>query len=41
MNVGEVISDSAISSIMTNEWKDKEIPTNIMTLVVGEFILRE
>lgn len=39
MNVGEIMSDGAISSIMKNEWKNKELPENLMILIVGEFEL--
>ena len=39
MNVGELLSDGAIDSIMKNEWKNKKLPENIMVLVVGEFEL--
>lgn len=39
MNVGELLTDSAIDNIMKNEWKDKKLPENIMVLVVGEFQL--
>lgn len=39
MNVGELLSDGAIDSIMKNEWKNKKLPQNIMVLVVGEFQL--
>ena len=40
MTVGELLTDGAISSIMQNEWKDKELPENLMVLVVGEFELK-
>jgi hypothetical protein len=39
MNVGELLTDAAIDSIMKNEWKNKKFPENIMVLVVGEFKL--
>lgn len=39
MNIGEIMNDGAISSIMTNEWKKKKPPTKLMVLVVGEFEL--
>lgn len=39
MNVGEILTDNAIDSIMKNEWKNKTLPNNIMVLVVGEFQL--
>ena len=38
MNIGEVLTDSAISSIMTTEYKH-EPPENLMVLVVGEYDL--
>jgi len=41
MNVGEIMTDGAISSIMSNEWKNKKLPENLMVLVVGEFELRD
>lgn len=41
MNVGELLTDGAISSIMTNEWRDKPLPENLMVLVVGEFELQQ
>jgi hypothetical protein len=41
MNVGEILNDGAISSIMTNEWKNKKIPVNLMVLVVGEYELQK
>ena len=40
MNVGDLLNDGAVSSIMTNEWKNKKVPTNLMVLVVGEFELK-
>ena len=40
MNVGDLLNDAAVSSIMTNEWKNKKVPTNLMVLVVGEFELK-
>lgn len=40
MNVGEILNDNAIDSIMKNEWKDKDMPENLMILVVGEFQLK-
>lgn len=39
MNVGEILNDGAIDSIMKTEWK-KELPENLMVLVVGEFQLK-
>jgi hypothetical protein len=41
MNVGEILNDGAISSIMKNEWKNKSLPKNLMVLVVGEYSLQE
>jgi hypothetical protein len=40
MNVGELLTDGAIDSIMKNEWKNKKLPTNLMVLVIGEFQLQ-
>lgn len=40
MNIGELLNDGAISSIMTTEWKNKKIPNKLMILVVGEFELK-
>jgi hypothetical protein len=40
MTVGELLNDGAISSIMTTEWKNKKVPTNLMILVVGVFKLK-
>lgn len=40
MNVGEVLTDGAIDSIMKTEWKNKEMPQNLMVLVVGEYELQ-
>lgn len=40
MNIGEIMNDGAISSIMTNEWKNKKIPENLLVLVVGEYELQ-
>ena len=40
MNIGDLLSDGAISSVMTNEWKNKPVPENLMVLVVGEFELQ-
>lgn len=41
MNVGEILTDGAITNIMLNERKDKSMPDNLMVLVVGEFELQE
>ena len=40
MNVGEILSDGAITSIMQHEWKDKKLPENLMVIVVGEYELQ-
>lgn len=40
MNIGELFNDAAISSIMTTEWKNKEIPENVIIIAVGEFQLK-
>ena len=41
MNVGDILNDGAIDSIMKNEWKNKPMPKNLMVLVVGEFQLNQ
>ncbi|GAI85938.1 unnamed protein product [marine sediment metagenome] len=41
MNVGELLNDGAVSSIMTNERKNKKVTQNLMVLVVGEYELKE
>lgn len=38
MNVGELLTDGAINSIMAHEYKG-DYPENLMVLVVGEFTL--
>lgn len=40
MNVGEILTDYSVDSIMKHEFKDKEMPTNLMVLVVSEFELK-
>lgn len=37
MNVGDILTDHAVESIMKNEYKDKKMPENLMVLVVSEF----
>ena len=41
LNVGELLTDGAINSIIKHEWKNKQLPKNLMVLVVGEFELTE
>ena len=41
MNVGDILTDGAITSIMANEYKNKPLPDNLMVLVVGEFELQQ
>jgi len=41
MNVSELLTDGAITNIMKNEWKNRELPDNLMVLVVGEFQLKQ
>jgi len=41
MNVGELLTDGAINSIMKNEWKNKPLPKNLMVLVVADFELKD
>lgn len=40
MNVGEIMNDGAVSSIMSTEFRG-EPPENLMVLAVGEFDLIE
>ena len=40
MNVGEILTDFAVDSIMKNEWKNKKVPKNLMVLVVSEYSLK-
>jgi len=40
MNVGEIMNDGAVSSIMNAEFKG-EPPENLMVLAVGEYDLTE
>ena len=40
MNVGDILTDGAISSIMTTEYKG-DPPENLMIIVVAEFELQE
>lgn len=40
INVSELLTNNAITNIMKNEWKNKELPENLMILVVGEFELK-
>jgi hypothetical protein len=37
MDVGQILNDNAIDSIMKTEWKNKKMPNNLMVLVVGEY----
>jgi len=39
MNVGDILTDAAISSIMTTEFRG-DPPENLMVLVVAEFELK-
>lgn len=39
MNVGEYFSDFNVSSMLTQELKNKVIPKNIIIIAVGEFEL--
>lgn len=40
MNIGDILNDGAVDSIMKNEWKNKKMPDNLMILVVGEYSLQ-
>lgn len=39
MNVGEVLTDYGVDSIMKTEMKNKYMPKNLMVLVVSEYEL--
>ena len=39
MNVGEVLTDYGVDSIMKTEMKNKRLPENLMVLVVSEYEL--
>jgi len=41
MNIGELLNDHAVDSIVKSEVRDKELPENIMVLVVAEYTLYE
>jgi len=39
MNIGDILSDGAVDSIMKHEYHEKH-PKNLMVLVVGEYELK-
>ena len=39
MNVGEILTDNAVDSIMKVEYKNKPFPQHLMVLVIGEYQL--
>ena len=41
MNIGELLNDHAVDGVIKSEIKDKELPENIMVLVVAEYTLQE
>ena len=41
INVGELLNDHTVDSVVKNEIKDNELPENIMVLVVAEFTLQK
>jgi len=41
MNVGEILADHHVDSLMKNHFKDKKMPQSIMVLVVAEFTSQE
>lgn len=41
MNIGELLNDHSVDAIVKSEVKDKELPENIMVLVVAEYTLHE
>ena len=40
MNIGDILNDGAVDSIMKTECKNKKLPENLMILVVGEYSLQ-
>jgi len=40
MDVGDLLNDFGVDSIMNTEMKNKKMPVNLMVLVVGEFKLK-
>lgn len=40
MNIGEILSDHSVDAIVKSELKEKNLPTNLMVLVVSEFTLQ-
>ena len=41
MNIGDLLSEHSVDSVIKSEIKDKELPENIMVLVVAEYTLQE
>jgi hypothetical protein len=41
MNVGEILTDHAVTNIMQNELREDQFPENLMVLVVSEFELSQ
>jgi hypothetical protein len=41
LTIGELLSEHAVDAIIKSEIKDKELPENIMVLVVAEFTLQK
>lgn len=41
MNVGQVLTDYQVDSIMKNELKNKKMPENLLVLIVGEYQLKQ
>lgn len=41
MNIGELLNDHSVDSIIKSELRDKPIPVNVMVLVVAEYTYTE
>ena len=41
MNLGEIFPDSTMTSLITNELKNRKLPKNIMVLAIAEYSLEE
>jgi hypothetical protein len=40
MNIGEIFTNNVLNSLMEQEFKNKELPKNVMVIAVGEFKLQ-
>ena len=40
-DVGQIFADGIVSSLMTNDFKGKVFPKNVMVIAVGEYFLQK